>query len=230
VPIGGMTMVERVVMTLSSLSGRQCIVIACDQPETFATLPGLRTAIDASRLRLIGTSSTPSQTVLAAMHDGLVTPPFLITTADHPLLTAAMVREFWGRVPPEADVAAALAPAEIVRQAWPETRRTYLSFADGHYCSCNLFAIRTSRARQVLAFWQRMEACRKRPLSMIRQLGLMPTVRFLLGRLSLEAAVARLEVLTGARLAAVSLPFAEAAIDVDRLEDLHLAQRILQSR
>ncbi len=48
--------------------------------------------------------------------------------------------------------------------------------------------------------------------------------------LDLEQALARASRSLGARVAAVVLPQAEAAIDVDRLEDYALAQRILAER
>jgi hypothetical protein len=58
-------------------------------------------------------------------------------------------------------------------------------------------------------------------------LGPVEVLRFVGGRLSLEAALRRLGRQTGARLGVVRLPFAEAAIDVDRLADLDQVERIL---
>jgi CTP:molybdopterin cytidylyltransferase MocA len=55
-------------------------------------------------------------------------------------------------------------------------------------------------------------------------------LRFLLGALSLEAAMRRLSRIIGATVCAVEMPFAEAAIDVDKPADLTLAERILAQR
>jgi GTP:adenosylcobinamide-phosphate guanylyltransferase len=230
IPLAGVPMIERVIGVLRSLGDSAHIVIACDRPDALVALPEICGALSEGRLTLTSTAATPSRTILQAMHEGVITPPFLITTADHPLLTAAMIRWFWQRIPEGTDMAAALALAEVVRSACPETRRTYLPFADGRYSGCNLFAVRTTEAQRALVFWQQVETRRKDPLAMIRLLGPLPLARFLLGRLSLQAAVAKLEQLTGTRLAAVALPFAEAAIDVDKPEDLDLARRILESR
>jgi hypothetical protein len=64
----------------------------------------------------------------------------------------------------------------------------------------------------------------------MRLLGPVAALRFWLGWISLDAAVARLSRLTRARLAAIALPFPDAAIDIDKPEDLALAQRILEMR
>ena len=52
----------------------------------------------------------------------------------------------------------------------------------------------------------------------------------LTGRLTLDAALARLSRLAGARAGVVVLPVAEAAVDVDKPEDLVLVEAILRGR
>ena len=50
---------------------------------------------------------------------------------------------------------------------------------------------------------------------------------FSLRRLDLDTAMARASKVVGARIAAVPIPIAEAAVDVDKVEDLTLVRRIL---
>jgi hypothetical protein len=64
----------------------------------------------------------------------------------------------------------------------------------------------------------------------VRAFGWRPLVAYLLGRLTLEEALARASKVIGARLAAVVLPQPEAAIDVDKPADLALAESILARR
>ena len=130
----------------------------------------------------------------------------------------------------DADAAAGLARAETVLAAWPGTRRTWLRFRDGRFSGCNLFWLGTPGAAGAVAFWRRVEQDRKRPLAMIALLGPPALLRFALGRLTLADALAALGRRTGTRLAAVEMPFAEAAIDVDRPADLALAEAALASR
>jgi hypothetical protein len=93
-----------------------------------------------------------------------------------------------------------------------------------------LFAFRTAAAEGVVEFWQQVEAERKNPHRMIGLLGPALLVRYVLRILSLEAALTALGRRTGARLAWVDMPQAEAAIDVDKLSDLALAAKILARR
>ena len=58
----------------------------------------------------------------------------------------------------------------------------------------------------------------------------MSLLLFVLRRLSFDAALARGSAAIGCRVDAVRLPFAEAAIDVDRPSDLALVSKILTAR
>ena len=81
-----------------------------------------------------------------------------------------------------------------------------------------------------MRFWQRLERERKRPWAMARLLGPVAMVAYGL-RLTTDRRrmLAHLGRLSGARLAIVDMPFAQAAIDVDKPEDLRLAERILST-
>ena len=78
-----------------------------------------------------------------------------------------------------------------------------------------------------MAFWRRVEQERKRPWRLVRAFGLRPLFAYLFGRLTLDDAMVRASGVIGARVAAVRLPFAEAAIDVDKPADLALVEAIL---
>ena len=129
-----------------------------------------------------------------------------------------------------ADLAAGLTPAAVIRAAYPDAQRTYLRFKDGHYSGANLYALLGPKARRAIGFWRRAELERKRPWRLVRAFGWRPLLAYLLGRLTLDGAMERASRITGARIAAVSLPFAEAAIDVDKPADLALAETILARR
>jgi hypothetical protein len=75
-----------------------------------------------------------------------------------------------------------------------------------------------------------MERYRKRPWRLVAAIGPVPLLRFLAGGLSIDAAAGRLSRITGARVRIVEMPFAEAAIDIDKPADLALAERILAQR
>jgi hypothetical protein len=123
-------------------------------------------------------------------------------------------------------VVVGIARHEVVLKAYPQTRRTATQLEDGAYCGCNLFAFLTPRARLAAVFWRRVEAQRKNPLRVIRVLGWTAVLRYLIGRLSLEDALHRVSQRLGFKAGAVIMPFAEAAVDVDSIEDWKLVEKI----
>jgi len=64
----------------------------------------------------------------------------------------------------------------------------------------------------------------------VRAFAWRPLLAYLLGRVTLDDAMARASNIIGARIAAVVVPYAEAAIDVDKPADLALAETILARR
>ncbi|MBC7907663.1 MAG: NTP transferase domain-containing protein [Rhodospirillaceae bacterium] len=172
--------------------------------------------------------STIGETVEAVL-DG-VPLPLLITTIDHPLLTPAIIEEFLGKVPVDCDCAVAVARDETVQGAYPEAKRTYLRFRRARVTGCNLFLLAGPSARKVVRFWTHMDSHRKDPGAMVRALGWGSLLLWSLGLLTLEGAARRLSRRVGARLAVVEMTSPEAAIDVDKPEDVRLAEKILAYR
>ena len=78
--------------------------------------------------------------------------------------------------------------------------------------------------------WGEMEKNRKKPWKLVAAFGIGPLLSFLLGRRTLRGAVAALSHRLGLTRAPVLLPFAEAAIDVDKPSDHALAEEILRKR
>ncbi|NJO36401.1 MAG: hypothetical protein HC871_00795 [Rhizobiales bacterium] len=167
--------------------------------------------------------------MLACLADGAGF-PLLVTTADHPLLTVPMVAHFCEQAPRTADLVIGLAEAEVIRRHYPGAVRTFYRFRGRGYSGCNLFLLNTPKARRMVAFWQDMERHRKQPWRLVAAVGVLPLLRFALGRLGLESALRHLSQRAGAEIGMVAMPFAEAAIDVDKPADLDLAEAILRAR
>jgi molybdopterin-guanine dinucleotide biosynthesis protein A len=178
--------------------------------------------------RLLAGQATPGASVAAALAAVPAGTPVLVTTGDHALLSPEIVEGFLsGALASGADVAYGLARHERVDALLPGMRRTVLRLRDGGYCGCNLFAFLSDRGRGATAFWSRIEAHRKEPLAIARLLGPLTLLRFVTGRLGLEQAFDRLSSLCGATVRPVLLPWGEAAVDVDRPEDLAVAEALM---
>lgn len=224
-PIAGVPMLVRVVRALIASPSVGMVHIAIERPELVEQHPELGLLLAGGRIALLPAEGSPSRSVSAAL-DRLGTPLF-VTTADHALLRPEWVDHFLTHLPDGTDVCVGLARDSVIQAAVPETKRTYLRFADGAFSGCNMFAFRTPAAAGVAQTWRQVEAQRKHPLRMIRLLGPLSILRFLLGRLTLTAALARLGRITGARAGVVEMPFGLAAVDVDKAADVELAERLL---
>lgn len=215
IPIGGVTMLERVVAALRESGRIDRIVVSIDRPE-LATLEGVEVLRSATSL---------SASVAEAFE--ATGAPLLVTTADHALLEPEWVRHFLDHLP-DTDVAAGLARSDRVQAAAPETKRTYLRFADGAFSGCNLFYLRDMRAMAAVRLWREVEAERKKPWKLLRRLGLGAILAHLTGRLTLARAAARVGALAGCTAGVVEMPFGRAAIDVDKPDDLILVRRLIE--
>ncbi len=226
IEVAGRTMIERVVGALAGLADVERIVVAIEQAQVLGGLPGLAPPSCITPISTLPAEpGGPSATLAAALvAEGT---PLLVTTADNALLQTDWLREFLAACPDDADVVAALARRDAVEAAAPHTKRTWLRFADGDFSGCNLFLLAGPRSAGVIAFWQTLEQERKRPLRMVRRLGLLFALRYLVGRLTLAMAADRIGQLGGgARVAFVALGDGRAAIDVDKPDDLRLVREL----
>lgn len=217
IELGGETMLARVAAAVRAAGCGEVAVSASDA------------AVEAEARRLgltvLAAAAGPSASVGLGLER--LGAPLLVATADHALLEAEWVRGFVAGVPAQADVAVLLARRDLVEAALPGTRRTYLRFADGDWSGCNLFLLRTPAAARAIGLWRLVEADRKRPWRIVRRFGVGMLVRYLLGRLTLARAVARLGELAEVRAAAVASRHGLAAVDVDKPADLDAVRRLV---
>ncbi len=220
IPVGGRQMIERVIETLLAAPSVGDIVILAQEPDRLATVPA-----DA-RVRTARSQRGIAQSIRAVA--GKDAPfPVLVVTADHALLTVDMVETFLAGS--GGDVSAALVDRATVEAAYPQTKRTWLRFSDGDYSGANLFALRSERAQAALDLWSRVEQDRKKALKLLTSFGPVLAIRALTRTISLDKALAALGRKVGVEAKAVRLPFAEAAIDVDKQADLELVEEIISN-
>lgn len=230
--IEGEPMVVRVLRRLLAWPTIEHVLVNIDRPELLDAVPELTRWREAGRVSILESTASPSRSVLESLDRlDLAAGPILVTTADHALLDDAMLARFFeAGAQSGADLCVALVPRSVITARFPEARRTYLHFRGESFSGANLFLFRTPAARGAALFWQRVEGLRKQPWRIARAFGWAPLVAFLLRRLSLQQAFERISRVLGLRAAAIALPQAEAAVDVDKLDDLVLVRRLLAER
>lgn len=224
VEVGGRPMVTRVVETLLSASMISRVVILAQQPGVIlATLP------KDDRIVVAASGSGISSSIRAVVGMDTAPWPVFVTTADHPLLTTDMVAHFLEQVS-AADVAVGMVERAVVLGAYPDNKRTWLKFRDGHWSGANLFALRTDKTIAALDLWANAEQDRKTVWKLFLHFGPWLAIRALTRTIGLAGGLE----LAGQRLGLIAklvpLPFAEAAIDVDKPADHALVEDILQQR
>jgi CTP:molybdopterin cytidylyltransferase MocA len=227
IPVAGEPMLGRVVRTLLASPSVGRIVILAQEPEPLVTGPLAWLAAE-PRVATACAGDGISASVAAAAGSPAAPWPVLVTTADHPLLRPEMVEAFIAGSA-GADVGIAMVERAVVERAH-STRRTWIKFSDGHYSGANMFALTSAASAPAMEMWARAERDRKKALKILMFFGPVIFLRAFTRTISLDAAVARVGRALSLRLTVVRLPFAEAAIDVDKPADLELAASILAGR
>ena len=229
IPVDGVPMLARVARTLLDSPGIARVVILAQDAVSLAEAPGCEWLAGEPRIGFAVSGGGIATSVLAVGGTPAAPWPVLVTTADHPLLTPAMIAAFIAGTG-NADVAVGVVEQRVVLAAYPGNKRTWLRFRGGAWSGANLVALQGDRARPALETWARVERDRKSGWRLIGQLGPLLLVGAALRLLTLDRAVARLGFKLGLKARAVALPFAEAAIDVDKPSDHQLAEQILKAR
>ena len=226
-PVGGRSMLDRVVTALAASPQVGCIAVSLRDAAVLQQVPALAPLVEGGRLVALPAAGSPSRSVLKAAEELDDPFPLLVTTADHALLTTEMVDHFCAVSRDSgAAVTAGLTASGVLLARYPQSKRTYLTFRDERYSGSNLFALMSGEAMALPRLWRRVEQQRKQPWRIAAVFGPVLLLGYLLRRFSLEQAMARISARLGLRVAAVKMPMAEAAIDVDKPEDLALVNEI----
>lgn len=229
IEVGGAPMLARVARTLLACPEVARVVVLAQDTAALTAHPGTAWIANEPRVAFAASGAGIAASVAAIAGSAAAPWPVLVTTADHPLLTPAMVAAFVAGAG-DTDIAFGVVERRVVLAAYPDSRRTWLRFRGGAWSGANLFAITGPRARAALDLWAGVERNRKSGWRLLGQLGPGLLLGAALRVLTIHAAAARLGRRLGLTARAVALPFAEAAIDVDKAADHALAEAIFRGR
>ena len=222
VPLRSEPMLSHVLRALLATPEIGEVVVLAQEDLLFGPLSW---AANRSEVRSIVGGAGIAESVARAVA-GSFSGPVLITTADHPLLTPEIMRQFISRVG-DGDAAIGMVERRIMHASFPGSRRTWLRFRDGAFTGANLFALRVPAANAALRFWARAETDRKRPWRLFRHFGPVLALRAITRTISLRAAIARAGRRLGVAAQLIELDDARAGIDVDTAADHRLVESFL---
>ncbi|MDE0464441.1 MAG: NTP transferase domain-containing protein [Caldilineaceae bacterium] len=150
-------------------------------------------------------------------------------SADIALLSGKIVNRFIEACEPfEHDVYWGIVRKDVMLEAFPESRRTYLPLREGSFCSSDLYLGRLSAGFHIQDRIRYFIENRKNVLALVWKLGLPTMVKFLLRRLAIADIVDVAYRIAGVRGGPVVLPLAEAGMDVDKPEQLVQVREYLE--
>ena len=223
VPVRGEPMICHVVRTLHMSPHIGTIIILSQDAEH------LRSAVDAAGGAILVESQNSISLSIKAQAETLgFSSPLLVTTADHPLLTVEMIDEFVRHA--DGDFAVAMVERQTMLKQFPDAQRTWLRFSDGAWSGANLFALMTQKSSFALELWADAEQDRKKAWRLFLHFGLFLAIRALTRTIGLHQAMERAGKRLGLDAQLVPMSDPVAAIDVDKLSDHVLAEKILTER
>ena len=224
IPVAGKPMVQRPVEALLASENVGRIRVLAQQPERIAAvLP------DDPRVSVEPSGETIAATLEGFCFDPSVEWPMLVTTADHALLTPAMVVDFLAKAE-GADVALGVVSREALLKRLPQTKRTWLRFRGGDYSGANLFLLGSPKVRSTLELWRSSEQNRKKAWRMLFVIGLTGFLGAVLRLRTIQQTVDAVGRKLKLNIRAVELSDPLAAVDVDKPADHELVTAILEGR
>lgn len=155
--------------------------------------------------------------------------PLLVTTADHVLLTPAMIDNFLQEAR-GCDLAIAMVERRTMRRAGLDSRRTWLPFRGGQWSGANLFWLNGPESLPLVRFWSEIEQERKKGRKIIAAFGPVLALSAALRLAGIHSLVRRAGRRFGLEARVVAMPQGEACIDADKPADIALIERLLAER
>ena len=219
IDIAGEPMLRIVVGALLQ-SGRIGHVVVSIDEEARGEAEALLAPLD-GHISVVGSQPTLGSSVLSAIDEIPDLLPLVITTGDNALHTPEIVRFFCDALDDcGGDAALGLTHAETLLERFPDGNRAFHHFRDMRVSSCNIYALLTRESVKAARVFDGGGQFAKKPWRFLASFGLATFGQFM-------ALLSR-----GLRLdaRAVFMPFAEGPIDVDRVSDWKLAERIINER
>ncbi len=224
VPVGGKPMVRWPVEALLASDRFSQVRVLAQEPERIGeVLPA------DPRLVVERSAASIAATLEKLVFDPQIQWPLLVTTADHVLLDQGMIDEFCD-LAELADIAIGVVERDTLTARLPQSQRTWIRFKSGAYSGANLFQLSGTRALPALELWRSVEQDRKKAWALLWAFGPLNFLAAALRVRTIHETLDRIGERLGARVEAIDLSDPLAAVDVDKLSDHKLVEKLLAER
>ena len=154
----------------------------------------------------------------------------LVVASDLPVLTVAAIDDFVARANAlGADVIYGCVERGVHVAKFPAVPHTWARMRDGTFCGGGIVAMKPRALPLLERFIERLGAARKHPIRLASLFGYDVLLRFAFRQLSVARAEERATRILGAPVRALVSPFAETAVNVDRVSDIALAEELVKA-
>jgi molybdopterin-guanine dinucleotide biosynthesis protein A len=191
--------------------------------------PDLQQLVNTEKIIFKEQLKSPVNSILSVINEIDESEKIFITTSDNVLIKKEWIDFFLSSsLNRDKDIAMGVNDYKSVISKFPESKRTVLKFRDISFCFCNLFAINNIQGRKLIEMWKKVENLRKKPFKIATML--MPVwglILFACGLLTSKKGEKMMSKRLNTNIGFIVLPYPEACIDVDKVEDLILVKKIL---
>ena len=216
--IAGRPMIAYVMDALRRSAGLKEIVVALSdgtEPEAFAGL-GARIVTETH-----GVVDAIDKAIRVLNPEGYI----MVVSSDTPMINARAINDFLDKCEAsDAEIYYTVIPKESTEKMFPGTSRTYIRLRDGTFTGGNVHLASKAAFLRTKAMGEKIFTKRKSPLGLVRLLGVGFVLKFLLGRLTIASLEEGASRALGAKVKAVVTPYPELGVDVDKPEDLRIAE------
>lgn len=153
----------------------------------------------------------------------------LLVSSDIPMITREAILDFIDKSKEySVDLCYPIIERSTCENKYPGVKRTYLKLKEGTFTGGNIFYVTARAVRECARNFDEFIARRKKPLQMVRILGITFLIKLLLGILTIEELERRAEKVVKLTGKAIITEFAEIGTDVDKDSDLEIARRELK--
>ena len=231
VQIDGTVMLERVVQAIAASEHVGRIFVSIESESLLLETPGLAALLADGTIQFLPSSDNLFSSVQHAVRTIDAPYPMLISTGDNALHTTEYVDYFsQGMAASDADGFAGFTPAQTILDAYPDGKRAFHELKDGGWSSCNLYGLKNDKALTGARAFETGGQFGKKPRRLLKATGLGFVLKYKFKLASLNGLVEHLSKRWNMILMPITMPFADAPIDVDNVGDFHRTEKILQKR